>query len=95
MSWAYGFPGDLGGGPYDRRSSVRDAMVAAQEALGDVPWWQMGVVRDAVGPDLAPDIATAVAAWQAAPRKPLALISVMDDRTYPSRSTSSLPAASG
>jgi tail protein P2 I len=82
VSWAYGFSADLGGGPYDRRASVRPAMVAAQEALGDEPWWQMGVVRDAVGPDLASDLSTAVAAWQAVPRKPLALISVMDDRTY-------------
>lgn len=82
VSWSYGFSGDLGGGPYDRRASVRTAMRAAQEAAGDAPWWQRGVVRDAVGPELTGDLAAAVAAYMTGPRKPLALITVMDDRTY-------------
>ncbi len=82
VSWSYGFSGDMGGGPYDRRASVGTAMATAREAVGDADWWQRGVVRDAVGPDLLVDLATAVAAYAALPPKPLALISVMDDRTY-------------
>ena len=75
--------GDLGGrNSYDRRASVRGALTAAQEAMGDAPWWQRGVVRDAVGPELLGDLASAVAAFAAGPAKPLALISVMDNRTY-------------
>jgi hypothetical protein len=82
VSWAYGFSGDMGGGPYDRRASVGTAMATAREAAGDADWWQRGVVRDAAGPDLVGDLATAVTAYGQLPRKPLALIAVMDDRTY-------------
>ena len=43
VSYAYAFPGDLGGGPYDRQASV-----AAWLPVGDRrPTWQVGVAQDA------------------------------------------------
>jgi hypothetical protein len=81
VSWAYGFSGDLGGGPYDRRASVGGAIVAARAALPDEDWWQAGVVSDppAAADRLFDDIPAALDKLK---RKPLALISVMDNRTY-------------
>jgi hypothetical protein len=94
-SWAYGFAGELGGGPYDRTASV-GGLFAAEEAerrIGDVTW-QRGVWGHAVAADLpspnAPstptgvftDLNAAVAHWDAGPFKQVGLIAIMDSRTY-------------
>jgi hypothetical protein len=78
VSYAYGFSGDLGGGPYDRQSSVSEWVTPAGVS------WQRGVAARATPaqlPDLVPDLATAITAWNAAPA-PLGVIAVMDSRSY-------------
>ncbi len=64
VSYAYGFAGDLGGGPYDRRAAVQ-ALVPDPGEVG----FQVGVTRDAPAghPHLVPDLGTAVRAWNARP----------------------------
>ena len=84
---AYGFPGDLGAGPYDRRATLADAL-----ALADPPWpdraeWQIGVGRDldpAAGPTVR-TIGDAVRLWNARTRVPggqVGVIAVTDSATY-------------
>ena len=80
VSYAYGFPGDLGGGPYDRRSSVE----AWAAAVGRPVTWQAGVVED---PSADPGVlfatlAQAVAAWNAQPPGTVGVIAVTDSRSY-------------
>jgi hypothetical protein len=76
VRYAYGFPGDVGGGPYDRRASL--------DAVLDRPvGWQV-----AVGRDLAPDathfntLTDAVVAWNARPAGTVGVIAVVDDASY-------------
>lgn len=86
---AYGFPGDLGGGPYDRSAAVRAANAAIGVALGaaagggfeDPSVWQAGVSRlvaDDGGGTIFPTLAAAVAAWNALPPGETGVIVVMD-----------------
>jgi hypothetical protein len=78
VSYAYGFSGDLGGGPYNRQPSVARSVVA------DRVTWQRGVSARATPgqlPDIVPDLATAIAAWNAAPA-PFGVIAMMDSRSY-------------
>ncbi|HSU13666.1 phage tail protein [Longimicrobium sp.] len=83
VGFAYGFPGDLGGGPYDRREPVE----AWLERVGGEVHWQAGVVADpSSDPDvLYADLRDAVAAWNAQPPGTVGVIAVMDSRTldYP------------
>jgi hypothetical protein len=93
VDYAYGFPGDLGAGPYDRR----ETLAIAQAATG-LPWpdeaawrsesgWQIGVGRDV---DLIPGqvvrtIGDAVRLWNARPPRPggqVGVIAVSDSATY-------------
>lgn len=75
----YGFSGDLGGGPYDRRRSL--------EALQpDRINWQVGVSKDhsaVAGETVHPTLQAAISEWNglaAAPR--VGLITIMDNRSY-------------
>ena len=76
VSWAYGFPGDVGAGPYDRRASV-------EAELDRDPSWQIGVRRN---PDAALDeVATlqeAIVAWNARPAGTFGVITLLDNDTY-------------
>jgi hypothetical protein len=77
VRYAYGYPGDLGGGPYDRRQSLDAALPRARR-----PDRQLGVSRaETSGGDLYPTLAAAIDAWN---RRPVALgvIAVMDSRSY-------------
>lgn len=85
VDFAYGFSGDIGGGPYDRPPS--------DQAWLDQPvTWQMGVIQDqatrgrAADPSLlAASLTDAVAAWnqQVAVEPPaFGVIVVMDSCTY-------------
>jgi hypothetical protein len=80
VGYAYGFPGDLGGGPYDRRGSVE----AWAAGVGRPVTWQAGVVEDppAGSAELFPDLAGAVAAWNAQPAGTVGIIAVTDSRTH-------------
>lgn len=76
-TYAYGFGGDLGGGPYDRRASV-------SAALGTAPTWQMGVFH-APPPSQTSIVATlgeAVKEWNKQPPGTNGVIAIMDSRSY-------------
>lgn len=76
VSYAYGFPGDVGGGPYNRRTSLNVALDRPVD-------WQA-----AVGKSLAPDathfntLTDAVAAWNALPAGTVGAIAVVDNASY-------------
>src|SRR5262249_27767888 len=76
-SSAYGFPGDLGGGPYDR-SSFLDAELAGRVT------WQRGVGRELtpVQDEIVPTLAEAITAWNAEPAGTVGVIAVLDSRSY-------------
>ncbi len=86
VSYAYGFPGDLGGGPYDRRRSV-------EAALTREVTWQVGVMRDApTGQDqIVMTLSEAVRRWNEQPPGTAGVITVMDSRTYAESLTSAGP----
>ncbi|MGA8052826.1 MAG: hypothetical protein WCA12_03030 [Burkholderiales bacterium] len=72
--YSYGFPGDVGGGPYNRAASV-DPIFHASNV------WQVGVSRAfaAVGPEkVFVRLAEAVAAWNAEPAGRTGVIVLMD-----------------
>jgi len=82
VSYAYGFPGDLGGGPYDRRASVAGWSDPSEER----ELWQMGVTRaPSPGDDrLVGTLAEAIEAWNALPPGGdgrVGIISIMDSGT--------------
>ena len=73
VAYHYGFPADIGGGPYDRRNWL----MARDPAL------QRYEVRDGVNapPTTFPSVAAALAHWSAAGR-PSAVIAILDSRSY-------------
>jgi hypothetical protein len=75
---AHGFPGDVGGGAYDRRDSV------AEFPLGEVTW-QAGVGRDLPhdpAERLFRTLGEAIAAWNALPAGTFGVIALVDNGTY-------------
>jgi len=77
VDFAYGFGGDLGGGPYDRRAAITDVMKGGTT-------WQAGVMRDPP-PDQTQIKATltdAVAEWNQQPAGSRGVIVLMDSRTH-------------
>lgn len=92
VSWAYGFPADIGGGPYDRQAALTQ-WIPADAAIES----QRGVSRDAAGDaaHLVPALSDAVAAWNASsPAPSLGVITVMDNRTYSGDLAITVPAGS-
>ncbi len=75
-SFAYGFGGDLGGGPYDRRASLTTAMENVT--------WQMGVLADATAAqtELVATLTAAVKEWNKQAPGTRGLIVIMDNSTY-------------
>jgi len=77
VAYAYGFPGDLGGGPYDRSASVATA-------LADLPHprqadrWQRAVTG--AGPAAA--LNQAVDDWNTLTKRTVGVIAVTDSRSY-------------
>lgn len=77
VSYAYGFSGDVGGGPYNREESVT-------ETLSRKATWEVGVSK-AVTPVPGKIFATltdAIAQWNALPAGSVGVIAVMDNETY-------------
>ncbi len=79
--YSYGFPGDMGGGPYDRRSADPKALT-----VPDVPkaptdqLWQV--------PSLAyPTLNDALAALGGLPAKARVIVQIIDSATYPANVT--------
>ncbi len=91
VSYAYGFSGDIGGGAYDRRSSVA-------RALSSAATWQVGVSRSdvAVGDEeILTSLADAIAAWNTQPPGTRGAIVLMDNQSYePGAATITIPEGS-
>jgi hypothetical protein len=91
VDYAYGFPGDVGAGPHDRRATLADAL-----AVAGTPWptdpdparfWQIGVARDLapVPGEIVGSVAEAVQAWHDRPDAgpgQVGVIAVLDSATY-------------
>jgi hypothetical protein len=92
VSSAYGFPADIGGGPYDRQAALSQWIT--QDSAID---FQKGVSRDAAddSANLFESLSEAVGAWNAAsPAPSLGVIAVMDNRTYTGDLAVTVPAGS-
>ena len=84
VSYAYGFGGDLGSGPYDRQASVAQWFDRTDKRR---ELWQMGVTREPPPGDdrLVGTLAEAVQAWNAVlsdSKDRVGIIAIMDSRTY-------------
>jgi hypothetical protein len=77
VSYAYGFSGDVGSGPYNRSASI------TQTFKGPVTW-QRGVSQSIppVPDQIVATLAEAVQAWNAQPAGTVGLITIMDSSTY-------------
>jgi hypothetical protein len=77
VSYTYGFPGDIGGGPYQRRESVTAAL--SREVT-----WQIGVSQSetAVPGEIVNSLTAAINEWNAQPAGTVGVIAVMDSQTY-------------
>lgn len=77
VSYAYGFSGDLGGGPYNRRQSVT-------EILTRKVTWQVGVSKEVTPApgEIFDKVADAVAEWNLQPAGTVGVIAIMDSATY-------------
>jgi Phage tail protein (Tail_P2_I) len=77
VDYAYGFSGDMGGGPYDR-SRFLDASFAARVT------WQAGVGKDVtlVPQQIFDNLGDAITAWSGQPNGTVGVIAVLDSRTY-------------
>ncbi len=77
VCFSYGFPGDVGGGPYDRSDGIADAFRAPGV-------WQVGVSRIhvAVGAEsMFTRLKDAVNEWNAQPGETVGVIALMDSTT--------------
>lgn len=75
---AHAFPGDVGGGPYDRRESVAEFLQSAVT-------WQAGVGRDVVedaATHLFNSLPAAIAQWHAQPPGARGVIALLDNGRY-------------
>jgi hypothetical protein len=87
VSYAYGFSSDVGGGPYDRSATVRQALTREVN-------WQVGVAQSPelapVGDELIfPTLADAVAAWNSLPAGAVGVIALLDSYSYTENLTGS------
>jgi Phage tail protein (Tail_P2_I) len=80
VAYAYGFPADIGGGPYERRSDLLEQFVDVKRPPSVV----FGVGRDTalVQGTNFPTLAAAVQAWNLEPAGTVGVIVVFDSRTY-------------
>lgn len=80
VGYAYGFSGDVGGGPYDRQKFVSSAL--PKDHTFD---WQVGVSKEktaAAGEKIFDNLKDAVAAWNVSTDVSSGVITIMDNHTY-------------
>jgi hypothetical protein len=83
VGYAFGFSGDLGGGPYNRRDSVDDAL-----GLAAATSWRVGVSKEfsSVNSDgsdvIHATLADAIAEWNGLAAPAVGIITIMDSHTY-------------
>jgi Phage tail protein (Tail_P2_I) len=77
VSYAYGFSGDIGGGPYDRSRFVEASF--AQRVT-----WQAGVGKAVtlVPGEIFDNLSDAIDEWNAQPEGTVGVIAILDSRTY-------------
>ncbi len=77
VDYAYGFSGDVGGGPYDRSASIHRWLTRPVT-------WQVGVTRDLAirGDGIYASLAEAVHAWNEQPAGTVGIIAIMDSDRY-------------
>jgi hypothetical protein len=77
VSYAYGFSGDVGGGPYDRRDSVNVVLTRKVD-------WQVGVGKEvATAPnEIFATLTGAIKEWNKQPPGSVGVISLLDNCTY-------------
>jgi hypothetical protein len=75
--WNHGFPGDLGGGAYDRQRSL-------EAVLDRAVTWQLGVSREqaALAGEIVPTLGAAIDAWLLQPPGTVGLITLMDNASW-------------
>jgi hypothetical protein len=89
VSYAYGFSGDVGGGPYDRQGSLPDWVQLIN--------WQVGVSqveKPVAGEMIFKNLADAVKAWNKQPAGTVGAIAILDSRTYDGSVRVNIPASS-
>ena len=87
VCYSCGFPGDVGGGPYDRSASIPEEFLKPTV-------WQAGVSRihGAVGPErIFTRLKDAVSAWNALPAGRVGVIALMDSTTEMDDTADPLP----
>ena len=105
VSYTYGFSADVGGGPYNRQDSVAEWYNPdGMQDLNEQVTWQMGVTKDRISLNEAPDpnqleetLQAAISAWKDhALNTPNAfgIITIMDSSTYKQDLTIEIPAGS-
>ena len=80
IGFAYGFSGDLGGGPYDRSESVNTTIDSAPKTT-----WQAGVSQEPVtvaSGQIFTTLTDAIAEWNNQAPGTVGLIAIMDSHTY-------------
>ena len=85
VDYAYGFSGDLGGGPYDRSETLRELKTLdGQRSLLDAATWRVGVSQTLppVPDEIFGTLADAVDAWNLLPAGTVGTIAVLESRTY-------------
>jgi hypothetical protein len=77
VSYAYGFSGDVGGGPYNRQESISNALT------GTVTW-QAGVSKEitSMTDNIFGNLREAVEEWNNQPAGSIGVIAIMDNYTY-------------
>ena len=89
VNYAYGFNGDVGGGPYDRRESV-------EKALHGPATWHIAVSQEVAPVDgqVEPFLWKALQIWEQQPEGTIGIITVLDSRTYEKETAIRMPAGS-
>lgn len=77
VNYAYGFSGDVGGGPYDRRLSVEKAIKRKVD-------WQVGVSKEVAAKpgEIFDSLTEAIQIWNAQPAETVGIIAILDNCTY-------------
>ena len=77
VNYAYGFSGDIGGGPYDRTRFV-------EPSFAERVTWQAGVGKAVtlVPGEIFDNLSDAIDEWKAQPDGTVGVIAILDSRTY-------------
>jgi len=81
VDYAYGFSGDMGGGPYDRRASLSQATAATWQAIVTQNLPVSNSKSSNTGKKYYADLTSALAAWKASGQNE-GQIRLLDNRTY-------------